>query len=323
MEPFFCSHESRQAGEEPIGMAGDEHLYVLIECPPPWAAMALTSQSIPANLRQLKEEIEQAELSVRFLLIHSHRLKQENYTRVLIFRKPEGLATTYERQELQVSDLQEVAPAVKDCLVNWERRSKNTQPQTRDILVCTHGTHDKCCAKYGKPFYYQALATVEQLSLDQVRIWECSHFGGHRFAPTIIDFPESRYYARLDATSLTSVLTKTGDINCFKDIYRGWSLLPYLAQVLERELIFRYGWEWFDYSVNCQIIEQNEEETFSRIELIFKTPDGVLKGYRADVVEDENKCLYLIGDCEGNQAEKTPQFQVQNLIEIEPLSVGV
>ena len=55
---------------------------------------------------------------------------------------------------------------------------------------------------------------------------------------------------------------------------------------------------------------------------MFQKPNGVLGGYRADVVEDESKCLYLIGDCEGNQAEKTPQFQVQNLIEIEPLSVG-
>lgn len=322
MEPFFCSHESRQAGEDPIGMAGDEQLYVLIECPPPWAAMALTSQSIPANLRQLKKDIEQAALSVRFLLIYSHRLKQENCTRVLMFRKPEGSAATYDQQELQVPSLQDVAPAVKDCLANWENHNEGTQPLTRDILVCTHGSHDKCCARYGKPFYYQALATVEQLSLDGVRIWECSHFGGHRFAPTIIDFPEGRYYGRLNSDSFTAILTKTGDLSCLSDIYRGWSLLPYSAQVLERELIFRHGWDWFKYKVTCQIIEQNEDESFSRIELMFEKPNGVLGACRADVVEDEGKCLYLIGDCEGTQAEKTPQFHVQNLREIEPFSVG-
>lgn len=243
MDTFFCAQESRQAGEEPIGNAGTYQTYVLVECPPPWAAYAFDSKSVPSNLRAFKEEIEQTELSVRFLLIYSNTLKQDNCTKILIFRQPEGLCAVYSKQEIQVSSIKDVAPALRDYLAAESRNSEYTKTETRDILVCTHGSHDKCCAKYGNPFYRQALAIVANLSLNNVRIWQVSHFGGHRFAPTAIDFPSGRYYGRLDQSSFTSILTRTGEINCLNNVYRGWGMLPYPAQIMERELILMHGWD--------------------------------------------------------------------------------
>lgn len=77
-----------------------------------------------------------------------------------------------------------------------------------------------------------------------------------------------------------------------------------------------HGWVWFNYKVACQIVEQNEDESFNRVKLTFKRPDGSLGGYRADVVLDESKNLYLRGDCKSTEAEKAPQFYVKNVVGI-------
>lgn len=312
MNTFFCAEESHQAGEDPIGNAWPAQFYVLVECPPPWAPNALDSKSVPSNLRALQEELDQSEIYVIFLLIYSD-IKQENGTRCLIFRQKEGLADGYNAVEFHVPDINDVAPALRDYLAGKNLSNEN---QNRDILVCTHGSHDKCCAKYGQPFYRQALATVSDLSLGQVRIWQVSHIGEHRFAPTAIDFPEGRYYGRLDQTSFTSILRRTGDIQCLNRIYRGYCILPCQVQVLERELILRHGWDWFNYKIAGRIIEQNEDESFNHVELTFEKPDGSSGGYRADVLQDESKTLYLKGACSSTETEKIPQFYVKNIVSI-------
>ncbi len=317
MNTFFCAEESRQAGEDIIGNGEISPIYVLIECPTPWTANALNSKFIPANLRALQKELEQAEFPINFLLIYNENLKQVNSTKFIIYRQKFGFSNGYTKQEFNVPDINEVAPALKQCLLDDNLAHQNTENQTRDILVCTHGSRDKCCAKYGNTFYRQALTTVANLSLNHIRIWQTTHFGGHRFAPTAIDFPEGRYYGRLDQASFTSILTRTGDIKSLKNVYRGWGILPYPAQILEREMMMMYGWDWFSYKLACEIVDQNEDNSFHRIELSFKKTDD-LGSVQADVILDESKTLQLIGDCHSKHAEKLPQFTVKNIVHCQP-----
>lgn len=314
MNTFFCAEASYQAGEDLIGNAWPAQIFVLVECPPPWAPRALESKSIPVNLKALNEEIDQRELDVTFLLIYSDKFKQEDWTRFLILRQQVGFSAGYSKQEFFVPDISDIAPALQDYLAGREVRGESIEAQTRDILVCTHGGRDKCCAKYGLPFYRQALAAVADLSFSQVRIWHVSHIGEHRFAPTIIDFPEGRYYGRLDSASFTSILTRTGDIQCLSRIYRGHSILPCPVQILERELILMHGWDWFSYKITAHVLEQTEDESFNRIELAFKRLDGSSGTYRAEVVEDESKALDLRADCGSSEAYEIPQYFLKNLV---------
>ncbi len=60
------------------------------------------------------------------------------------------------------------------------------------LLVCTHGRRDRCCAVDGR-----ALArAVAKTGMSDV--WECTHLGGHRFAPTALVLPTGYVYGRLD-----------------------------------------------------------------------------------------------------------------------------
>lgn len=314
VEPFFCTEESQIAGEDLIGCAVAAQFYVLVECPPPWSANAFHSKPIPENLRILVQQLKQDERSISSLLIYGDR--QQTCTRVIIFRQPDGVSFGYSKQEFQVSSLEDVAPLVSDYLFHDRQTHEPIETHTRDILVCTHGSHDKCCAKYGQPFYRQAIATVSQLALNpEVRVWQASHIGGHRFAPTAIDFPEGRYYGRLDQDSLTAILTRIGEIQCLNSVYRGWGILPWAVQVLERELILKYGWDWFNYQVSGRVIDHNEDESWNRVEITLAKPDHTSEVYQAEVVAADSQALHLRGSCGSTETYALPQYHVNSMIQ--------
>ena len=60
------------------------------------------------------------------------------------------------------------------------------------LLVCTHGRRDRCCAVDGRALARAVAATGES------DVWESTHLGGHRFAPTALVLPTGYLYGRLD-----------------------------------------------------------------------------------------------------------------------------
>lgn len=64
------------------------------------------------------------------------------------------------------------------------------------VLVCTNGARDACCARDGRP---AAALLRERLAPRRgglfaraaagAEVWEASHLGGHRFAPTVVVLP--------------------------------------------------------------------------------------------------------------------------------------
>lgn len=64
------------------------------------------------------------------------------------------------------------------------------------VLVCTNGTRDACCARLGRPAVQALAARVGEPRRGVLRerepladVWESSHLGGHRFAPTAVVLP--------------------------------------------------------------------------------------------------------------------------------------
>lgn len=76
-----------------------------------------------------------------------------------------------------------------------------TDPVT---LVCTHGRRDVCCAIGGRPIagalsVAGALGGAALPPALAAHVWECSHTGGHRFAPSMIVLPTGYSYGRVTA----------------------------------------------------------------------------------------------------------------------------
>ena len=66
------------------------------------------------------------------------------------------------------------------------------------LLICTHEQRDPCCGLDGKALVH---------ALAGPNVFECSHLGGHRFAPTALVLPTGYVYGRLEPTSATAVHT--------------------------------------------------------------------------------------------------------------------
>lgn len=60
-------------------------------------------------------------------------------------------------------------------------------------LICTNAKRDVCCALRGLPLAANLAGRYPD------RVWECSHTGGHRFAPTGVLLPTGATLGRLDA----------------------------------------------------------------------------------------------------------------------------
>ncbi|WP_138497029.1 sucrase ferredoxin [Nostoc sp. PA-18-2419] len=313
MNTFFCSDSSRQAAEDIIGTATNYQTYILIECPPPWTSEAFNSKWVPNNLRILVEEVKRAKLPIRFLLIANDFSHKVNKTTLLIYQRKEGLSNGYQKQEIILANIEQVAAVLQKWLWGIGSNSEVETTATRDILVCTHGSHDKCCARYGNPFYFHATATISNLNLDNVRIWKSSHFGGHRFAPTIIDLPEGRYYGVLEQDSFRSILTRSGEIQCLHTVYRGWGILPAALQILERELIFTEGWDWLNYKVVGKILEQSLDNNTILAELSFEKTSGSLYTYQAKLVKDATKIKKLKSSCNAVQESVITKYAVASI----------
>lgn len=74
------------------------------------------------------------------------------------------------------------------------------------ILVCTHAKRDRCCALRGRPIAAH-LADILPANV----VWECSHTGGHRFAPVGIMLPTGYTYGRLsEPSALAAYLSLAG-----------------------------------------------------------------------------------------------------------------
>jgi hypothetical protein len=313
MDSFFCSDSTRELGEDVIGSATNYQTYILVECPLPWISNAFNSKWVPTNLKLLVEEVNQAKLPIRFLLIANDLTHKVEHTTLLIYEKQAGLSCGYIKHEFEIPHIEQVASVVKKWLSDKISGYEIASDVNRDILICTHGSYDKCCARYGNPFYFYAQDTIAKLKLENVRIWRSSHFGGHRFAPTAIDLPEGRYYGRLDQHSFQSILTRSGDIQDLKEVYRGWGILPPALQVLERDLMLTNGWNWFHYQVAGKILEQSLDNNTILGELTFTTKDASLYTYQAKLIKDNTKTVKVKSSCNATKSSVIIKYTVANL----------
>ncbi|MFI1915171.1 sucrase ferredoxin [Nocardia sp. NPDC020380] len=94
------------------------------------------------------------------------------------------------------------------------------------VLVCAHGKRDQCCALLGRPIAAGLAAAYPD-------VWECSHTGGHRFAPAVVLLPTGLTYGRLDQDSALTMLdaARRGEVSLTG--LRGRSCYTPVEQVAE------------------------------------------------------------------------------------------
>src|SRR5439155_8117704 len=97
------------------------------------------------------------------------------------------------------------------------------------LLVCTHGKHDRCCARYGRPLYE---ALDEQAEAGWA--WQSSHVGGDRFAGNLVVLPEGLYFGRVGPAEAWPVLDEYLAGRIELPHYRGRACYPFAVQAAEQ-----------------------------------------------------------------------------------------
>jgi hypothetical protein len=239
---------------DPVGTAGAYDAFVCVEVPLPWERDITLSEPFrglcPEPGRPVAALVGADGRRWRPVGLVPADDGDGGSVTVLALERPDGSGGTVVaplvRSEWRV-DAAEVAGLCRTLLAGGDRTafesSRVDAGEVVDLLVCTHGRRDVCCGGLGTSLHRQL---QERFAGEPgVRLWRCSHTGGHRFAPTALTFPDGYAWADLDEEVALAVVRRDRPAAEVAGRCRGSSLVPGgAAQAAERVGLELLGWAW-------------------------------------------------------------------------------
>lgn len=105
------------------------------------------------------------------------------------------------------------------------------------VLCCTHGRHDRCCAKFGFAAYQALAAAAARDWPGRFSVWETTHLGGCRFSASALVLPAMRKYGRIAPRDATPLLAAEAGGRAYLPCYRGNARLGAVEQVAEAAVL--------------------------------------------------------------------------------------
>jgi hypothetical protein len=312
----WCSLVAKEQGEDPVGSVSPYDLELAVEVPLPWARAVAVSATYPEALRDLPRLADAHGLRLRVLAIAPDaELSQPGRTRVFALRRLPFPAAGFVKAEYLVpaGELGGLAaalvggPDAADRYAPFRRETAGV----RDLLVCTHGTRDACCATFGAPLYERLRSLRRFAPEGGFRVWRTSHLGGHRFAPTLLDLADGRTWGHLDAEAATGLLQREGEPPDLDRHYRGWDALDApQTMAAEREVFKREGWAWTGFAVRAETTMVGDRR--AEVRLAFTGPDGRQGVYEA-TVEPSGVVVTSLGSCGDAEPRRSEGYRVARL----------
>ncbi len=303
LEPDLrCSPWTYAQGVDPIGSAGTFDQLLLVEWPLPWPAdvgeiPALAEVAADPRARLMtvvpRPDDEEADELVR--VVHHQRVGTHRFAGV--------------DHRLPAGDV----PTLLAALLDEPDRPQHAWPTAvgdapTEVLVCGHGRRDPCCGRWGTLLHVELAARATD-----VRVWRCSHTGGHRFAPTAITLPDGRAWAYADADLIEGVVARTADVARLAAHHRGCLALDMWAQVAERALFTRFGWEWLDGEVTAARTTVATDGQSARVELEWQSGDGIPGRAEADVEVTRVLPVPVCGEPPEAARKSSPELALRRL----------
>jgi hypothetical protein len=191
--------------------------WILVEYRGLWAHDAVDSSTLSAALKAHLGAERRRLPRARILFVRQEERRGEQGVLVFVAR------TGAVHSELRRLELDR-----HDDLVGLDLAAQGTVVEAPLFLVCTHGKHDRCCAKYGRPLYDAVREQVEPGSA-----WQSSHVGGDRFAGNLVVLPEGVYYGRVRPSESWPVIHDALERRIHLPCYRGRSAYGFAAQAAE------------------------------------------------------------------------------------------
>ena len=183
---YFCSSLSLEAQEPLFGSAPEKTVWLLLEYTRPWGAKAFPESQLAGPVKAHLSAYLDSTPAANILFIRQPGRKSEGIA-FFVAVTDEQRPRLYEFTLDSYDDLRAL-----DFAAIVRREHRQTESDESLFLVCTNSKRDKCCAKLGIGIFKQ----LRQHTAD--RAWQCSHLGGHRFAPTSLFLPQGISYGRME-----------------------------------------------------------------------------------------------------------------------------
>lgn len=225
-----CSANRVAVGEPLAGTAPHARLWVLLEQPGPWGRDAVVESHLPHEVGRALAALAEGR-SVRVGLIRSvgAHVDTDSGKRILIVARTDAsgpwLSTRSVDDVAALPDMLSVDALLEADAVPADLPGEAVAAPGHALLVCTNAKRDQCCAVLGRPLAARFAAYTEP----EAQVWETSHTGGHRFAPTFVSLPDGYLFGGPDAASRSV------------DACRGRSSLTPAAQAAELAVLRDLG----------------------------------------------------------------------------------
>jgi hypothetical protein len=310
----LCSVIAKEQGDNPLGSAWAVRRMLAMELALPWPEDFFTARAFPEGMGEKLEALwaEHPDTGILAFAPDRHH-SVPGLTRVIDFRYPDPPHAAAERHEYLVpmEQVGEFFPRlfVDDPTALQVAGVQAVEYAGRDLFVCTHGTVDACCAKFGFPLFHELHRIASEVD-DSVRVWRSTHFGGHRFAATLIDFPEGRFWGFMTPDLGRRLIARDGDVAALRGAYRGWAgHVSVPAQHLEGEILMREGWGWTTCPQQVEMLDDSSPGTVS-LRITALPPGGAPVVYEGTVKEAGP--LAVLHSTDG-ELEDEMQYEVRDL----------
>lgn len=255
----WCATWSRDNDESPAGTAVAADRFVLVELPLPWPA-EIDQHDLLSGIAPVP--------GTRIQAITGAQACGYEHTVICYWRNDDGWFSTYSRCERRVARPR-LAEVIGQMLRGEGLAAETDDRIERDLLLCTHGTRDRCCAKLGGALFKDL---TEHLP-SGTRLWRTSHTGGHRFAPTGLSFPDGLMWAGLDLEVALGVLDRSLPIERAARHLRGCAGLGgALQQAAEAAVFARSGWSWTEHQRRATVVD--DDGALATVDVSFRGDGG-------------------------------------------------
>ncbi len=241
-EDLRCSVVTHELGERPAGSAGGAERYLLVELPLPWPKKIDTH---PLIAEAVAADRPQDAPKATVLGIRSADETSIGTHRIIAYDRRQPF-NGFSRREITVNTEQvgeTVAALLAPPLGELTIAEPTEDAELTDVLLCTHGSRDRCCGNLGTLLHIELDCAFEP----NIRLWRTSHTGGHRFAPTGIVFPSGDTWAYLDAELTKDIVHRRADTTELAAHYRGnVGISGRPEQIVDGLAFLERGWEWLD-----------------------------------------------------------------------------
>lgn len=261
----YCSQFDADDMESLIATAPKNNKFLLYEYWGTWGSHISSGSTLGAETTAQLEYLA-AELEATLVLIKCYSQKYRG--------NPLGHTIFYSSDhKLKIYTSPSGAPLAIPTATQMEEATLYPEPI---FLICTNGKRDKCCAIFGRKLIRELVNRGYERNL-----WECSHLGGHRYAPIMLTLPSGYCYGRLTTDQASEIMAYSKEDVVYAGGLRGRAGDDIKTQIADCAIRQNLEPKPAD---DIKILSHTQCASYHRIKAYFRNRDYLID-YRIELTE--------------------------------------